>query len=111
MILDKYSLKNFIKGWFIGDFSPTLFATDQFEIAVKRYTTGERESAHVHKVASEYTLVVSGKVRMKNVEYGPDDIVVIPPGEATDFEVLESAVTVVVKVPCVKGDKYTASEV
>lgn len=94
------------RGWFVGDFSPTMLATTACEVAVQRYRAGEREARHVHMVATELTLIVSGRVRMNAREYGPDDIVTIEPGVPTDFEVLEDTVTVVVKVPCVIGDKY-----
>jgi mannose-6-phosphate isomerase-like protein (cupin superfamily) len=106
MALQRYKLNQFTKGWFVGNFSPTLLATDGVEVAVKRYRAGEGEGAHFHKVATELTLVVSGRVRMGTEEFGPDDIVKIEPGQATDFMPLTDATTVVVKVPCVSGDKY-----
>ena len=34
--MKKDNLKNFIKGWFIGDFNPTLLLTENFEVAIKR---------------------------------------------------------------------------
>jgi hypothetical protein len=34
------------------------------------------------------------------------DIIVIEPGEGTDFQVLEDTITVVAKVPSTPGDKY-----
>jgi len=46
-----FDLKDYTKGWFIGPFQPTLFHTDQFECAVKRYKAGDKEAAHVHRVA------------------------------------------------------------
>jgi hypothetical protein len=52
------------------------------------------------------TLIVSGRVRMKDQEWGPGDILVLDPGEATTFEALTDAVNVVVKTPSVAGDKY-----
>jgi quercetin dioxygenase-like cupin family protein len=61
---------------------------------------------HHHKLATEITLVLSGKVRMLNRDWVANDIIVIAPGTSTSFEVLEDAVTVVVKVPGAKKDKY-----
>jgi hypothetical protein len=43
---------------------------------------------------------------MNGVEYQAGDIIVIEPGNATDFVVLEDTVTVVVKVPGAQNDKY-----
>lgn len=99
-------LSGMVKGWFVGGFTPTAFKTDACEVAVKRYAAGEREAAHFHKVATEITLVLSGRVRMAGREWGEGDIVVLAPGEATDFEALTDAVNVVVKTPGAGNDKY-----
>jgi hypothetical protein len=101
-----YDLNLMERGWFIGPFSPTVFNTDQFECAVKRYIAGDREERHAHKIATEYTVIVMGKVRMNGIEYCSDQILEILPGEATDFEALTDVITFVVKIPAVLGDKY-----
>lgn len=103
---EKFSLNSMTKGWFIGPFAPSVFNTDQFECAIKRYNAGDKESSHVHRVAKEYTVIIEGRVRMKDEILESDDIIEINPGEATDFEALTDAITVVVKVPAVLGDKY-----
>ena len=46
--MTKSKLDDFIKGWIIGNFSPTLHATNQFEVAVKKYQSGEYEKRHFH---------------------------------------------------------------
>jgi quercetin dioxygenase-like cupin family protein len=43
---------------------------------------------------------------MNGREYNEGEIIVIEPGEATDFEALQDTITTVVKLPCVKDDKY-----
>ncbi|HET8869656.1 MAG TPA: hypothetical protein VFM48_04370 [Aquabacterium sp.] len=101
-----HDLGSMKKGWFIGPFQPTAFNTDQFECAIKRYRAGEKEGQHVHRIATEFTVIVSGRVRMNGQLYGPDSIIEIRPGQSTDFEAIGDTVTVVVKVPAVKGDKY-----
>jgi len=110
MALQRYQLDTFTKGWFVGNFSPTLLATDAVEVAVKHYRAGEAESAHFHKVATELTLIVSGRVRMSGEEVGPGEIIKIEPGQATDFMPLTDTTTVVVKLPCVSGDKYICAD-
>ncbi|WP_424244650.1 cupin domain-containing protein [Elusimicrobium posterum] len=101
------SLKQMVKGWFVGNFKPTLLNTNDAEVAVKRYNKGDYEGRHYHKIATEITVIVSGRVRMNGVEYGADDIIVIEPGESTDFECLEdNTVNTVVKIPGANNDKY-----
>jgi quercetin dioxygenase-like cupin family protein len=99
-------LDDMTKGWFVGDFSPTAHATDSCEVAVKHYKAGDREAAHYHKVATEITLVLQGTVRMAGKDWSAGDIVVLEPGDATDFEALTDAINVVVKTPGALNDKY-----
>ena len=62
-------LDDMIKGWFIGNFEPSLCKTNDVEVAVKKYNKGDFEDKHYHKIATEYTLIISGRVRMNNKEY------------------------------------------
>lgn len=100
-------LENMTKGWFIGNFEPSLFKTNDVEVAVKSYKKGDYEAKHYHKIATEYTCIISGRVKMNGIEYGAGDIIVMEPNEATDFECLEDGTTnVVVKYPGANNDKY-----
>ena len=101
-----HKLKDMFKGWLVGNFEPSLYKTDDVEIAVKNYKAGERDETHYHKIATEITIISDGKVCMNGTIYGSGDIITIEPGEATDFEALEDTITTVVKLPCVKDDKY-----
>lgn len=105
--MNKYNIKDFFKGWFIGNFSPSLFKTENFEVAVKYYNKGDGESGHYHKIATEWTMVIKGSVQMGDSIYTEGDIIEIPPYKNTDFEALEETATVVIKIPSVKDDKYT----
>uniref|UniRef100_UPI001359AD96 cupin domain-containing protein n=1 Tax=Rhodovarius lipocyclicus TaxID=268410 RepID=UPI001359AD96 len=80
--------------------------SDACEVAVRTYKAGESEALHMHKVATEVTMVLSGTVRMAGREWNAGDIIVLEPGEATDFEAVTDAVNVVVKVPGALNDKY-----
>ena len=105
--MQKFDLNSFTKGWFIGDFSPTISNTDKFEASIKRYNKGDYEESHVHKIADEITVIISGKVSMNGVTYKKNDVLLIEKGESTDFKVLSrEATTCVIKFPSVKGDKY-----
>lgn len=102
-------ISEMIGGWFVGDFAPTCLPSAACEVACKTYPAGVREPAHVHRVATEVTLIASGRVRMAGREFGPGDLVILDPGEPSDFETLEPTLTVVVKTPSVRGDKYPAT--
>lgn len=104
--MTKFKIKDMTRGWFVGNFEPSAFKTDNCEVSYKSYKAGEYEAKHYHGVATEISLVTSGKIMMNGVTYGKGDIIIMNPGEATDFKALTDATNVVVKVPCVKGDKY-----
>jgi quercetin dioxygenase-like cupin family protein len=106
--LEIFQLDKMTKGWFVGDFSPAAVQTAAAEVAVQHYKAGEREEAHLHKVAVEVTLVLNGTIEMCGRRLQHGDIIKLAPGEATDFVAITDATTVVVKLPSVKGDKYPA---
>ena len=100
-------LENMVKGWFIGKFEPSLLKTNDVEVAVKSYKKGDYEARHHHKIATEFTCIISGRVKMNGIEYEAGNIVVMEPNESTDFECLEDNTTnVVVKLPGANNDKY-----
>ena len=104
--MDLHKIKDFTKGWIIGNFSPTLLCTNDMEIAVKYYKAGDYDCSHTHKIATEYTIIVDGKVSMNNNEYIKGDIIVIHPNEYTDFSALTDATTTVIKIPGAQNDKF-----
>lgn len=104
--MKKFNLDDMIGGWFVGDFNPSLIKQSEFEVAIKRYSKGEKEDNHKHEIAIEITVIVEGRVLMNEKEYSKNDIIYISPGETTDFIVLEDTITVVVKTPSLPNDKY-----
>lgn len=98
------------KGWFIGNFEPSLLKTNDVEVAVKKYYRGDYEGTHYHKLAREFTVIISGRVRMFDQEFSEGDIIVVDPGDVTDFTALTDTVNVVVKIPGANNDKYLVEE-
>jgi len=103
--MELYRLEQFIGGWFLGNFSPTLETSSQMEVGLKRYPKGAVEPIHHQLVSTEYTLIVSGRCRIGSHILEPDDILCIPPMEAADFEALEDVVLVAIKTPSLSADK------
>ncbi len=99
-------LEDMVKGWFVGAFSPTAYHSDNCEVGVKTYKAGDSEEAHYHKIATEITAIISGKVEMCGQVFGAGDIIVLEPGDITSFRALEDTVSVVVKTPGALNDKY-----
>jgi quercetin dioxygenase-like cupin family protein len=99
-------LDEFFKGWVVGNFEPSLFKTDDFEVSVKNYKKGDYEQSHYHKIATELTIITKGRVVMNNEVYNEGDIITIEPGDITDFRATNDVSTTVIKFPCLTDDKY-----
>ena len=108
--MDKYCLENMVKGWFVGDFKPSAYRTKAVEAALKTYKAGDHEEAHYHKIAVEITAIVSGVAEMNGKRRKAGEIIVIEPGETTDFRAITDVVNMVVKIPAARGDKYHIKE-
>ena len=39
--MKKFNLDSMHKGWFVGDFTPSVLNTEKCEVAVKRYKKGD----------------------------------------------------------------------
>lgn len=105
------NLNQMVKGWFVGGFSPSVFSTTDCEVAVKFYKAGDYEAKHYHKIATEITVVISGCIRMVDKNWCDGDIIILEPGEETDFEALTDCINVVVKMPGAPGDKYLSEQI
>jgi HAD superfamily hydrolase (TIGR01509 family) len=101
-------VNDMINGWFVGDFYPAVLKTKNFEAGMKSYKKGDKEDKHYHKVATEITVIATGKVIMCEKIIGAGEMILMEPGVATSFEALEDTITFVIKTVSVKGDKYTS---
>jgi len=103
MIVNK--MDEFIKGWFVGDFSPVLLQSKDYEIAVKWFKAGEQEPLHKQITATEITVVIEGQIRLGGEIFTKGDVITIPPGEFAEFESLTDSSLVCVKTPSLPNDK------
>ena len=103
MIVNK--IEEFTKGWFVGDFSPALIHSKDYEIAVKWFKAGESEPLHKQNTATEITVVITGQIRLGDEIFFKGDVITIPPGEFTEFESITDSTLVCVKTPSLPNDK------
>ena len=101
-----YSLGEMTRGWFIGDFEPSVMRSKGFEVGVLEHKKGEKWPAHYHKKATEVNVLLSGKMVVQGVTIFPNDIFVFEPYEVADPEFLQDCVVLCVKTPSIPGDKY-----
>jgi hypothetical protein len=103
-------IENFVAGWFIGNFEPTIYQTKDFEVAIKYFSKGDTEPSHKQIIATEITGVISGVISMNNQKFQKGDLIRIIPGEFADFECLEDCSLICVKFPSDPTDKILFGE-
>lgn len=112
-------LEDFYHGWFIGDFDPAVLRTKDFEVAVIHHKKGEEWDRHYHAVATEYNVLVSGRMMLSRPADGQEGehvvinegtVFVVEPGETFKPSFSEDCVVVTVKVPSIPGDKYVVED-
>lgn len=99
-------IEDYKGGWFIGNFEPTSFKTESFEVCFKHHVKGEKWDNHYHKEATEINYLVKGKMRIQNIELNEGDIFTLYPYEVANPEFLEDCTVLIVKTPSIVGDKF-----
>ena len=104
-------IDNMVRGWFVGDFSPTAFKTDQFEVGYKMHKKDEIYEKHYHTQTTEVNLLISGRMMMQGKELKKGDIFIVGPYEISDPVFFEDCEVVCVKYPGIVNDKICIEEV
>ncbi len=103
--MDKLNLKDFVGGWFVGDFEPSLFKNQCVEVGVKFFKSGDVEPSHKQLIATEITVISEGSVRIGKLVLKKGDTLIIYPGEYADFEALTDGSLTCLKFPSIPSDK------
>lgn len=98
------------RGWFIGNFEPSMIKTKDFEVALLSHHKDEKWPKHFHKEADEVNVLISGKMSVNGIELIPGDILHIEKNEVAEPIFYEDCKLICVKFPSVPGDKYEVKE-
>ena len=98
--------KNMTRGWLIGDFTPSILRTKDFEIGYLHHSKGEQWPAHIHKEADEINILIRGKMIINNENFEEKDIFIIKKGMLTKAQFLENCEILCIKVPSIPTDKF-----
>lgn len=98
-------IDNFIKGWFVGNFEPSLLKAD-FEVGLHQHSAGEYHQDHFHKLGTEINVMIEGQIKINGKIFGPGDIFVFEPYEISQVEYLTNVKLIVVRNISDPNDKY-----
>lgn len=101
-----YNFKKMIGGWYIGNFSPSVFKTKKFEVSFKIHKKNEKWDYHYHKKATEINLIIDGKMKIQGKILKKNQIFVLKKKEIANPIFLKETKIICIKVPSVKNDKF-----
>jgi len=102
-----YNIKDFAKGWIVGNFEPAVYQNPHVEVAHHFHEKGFVGDKHTHKIGTELTYLVRGALLASGEKLETGDMFVYYPDEIADVEFLEDTDLIVVKWPSVTDDKYS----
>ena len=100
-------LDDFVRGWFIGNFEPSIVKTDKYEIGLLTHNKGEKWDFHYHKLADEINFLVEGRMRINERLIEKGSLFIIQKNQLTCPDFLENCKILCIKVPSVPTDKYS----
>ena len=98
-------IENMTRGWLIGDFSPSILRTSDFEVAYLHHKQDEKWPAHIHNIANEYNVLIRGSMKLNNELLSQGDIFIVKKGMMTKAKFLEDCEILCIKVPSIPSDK------
>ena len=100
------NINDFTKGWFVGDFEPSIFKNPFFEVAHHTHKKGDDTFPHYHKVTNELNYIVSGWMSVSGHTLKGGDMWIYEPNEVSNVEFLSDVNLIVVRWPSIPSDKY-----
>ena len=100
------NIKDFTRGWFIGNFDPSIIKTQDFEVGIMIHKKNDHWPTHFHKIITEYNIVLEGKIQFNDRTYEKGDIFIVPPYTVALCNFLEDCSILVIKTPSVPSDKH-----
>ena len=106
-IIDKdvWNLEDFVRGWFIGNFMPSIIRTIDFEVGRLIHKKNEKWPFHYHRYMDEINILLKGSMLLNERLLKVNDIFTIHKNEIACPVFLEECYILCIKVPSVIGDK------
>lgn len=104
--MDVSNISDFKGGWFIGNFEPSLLKNAGFEASVKLHKKGEHWPTHYHKIATEYNVIIVGRMTIQNKTLEAGSVFILYPFEIADPVFHEDTIIVCIKHPGANNDKF-----
>lgn len=100
-----YNIKNYKNGWFIGDFFPSIFKNQFFEVGHHIHKKNEQTFPHYHSYTTELNYIIKGKLNVSGNILNEGDIWIYESNEISDVKFLEDSEIIIIRWPSIPKDK------
>lgn len=100
-----HKVESFLRGWIIGDFTPSLLRTQDFEICIVSHKKNEKSSPHYHTSSTEINVVLSGNLEVNGSVLRKHDIFIYERNEVSNVRFISDSELCVIRVPSKPDDK------
>lgn len=100
------NINEYIRGWLIGNFEPSVKKEELFEIGLLQHKKMEKWPFHYHKKSTEINILIEGKMIINNIEINSGNIFIFNKNIIACPIFLEDCKIICIKIPSVIGDKY-----
>lgn len=105
MDIQIYDLETMFRGWFLGNFEPSVLKHTGLEIGYLLHKKGEKWQTHYHNNIIEVNLLIEGKMILNDIEINKNQIFVIDKKVLACPIFLEDCRIICIKIPSMVGDK------
>ena len=105
MDIKLYKIEDMFRGWFVGNFEPSVFKHAGVEVGYLLHKKGEKWQTHYHNNLIEVNLLVEGKMILNDIELNKNEIFVIDKKVIACPIFLEDCYIICIKIPSMVGDK------
>lgn len=99
-------INEMLGGWFVGNFEPTAYKTENFEVSYKLHPKGQEWDIHYHTVVTEINYIIRGEMTLQGKTLKTGDIFILEPYEIADPNFIEDTEIICVKTPSI-NDKIS----
>lgn len=103
--MDIFRLENFVRGWIVGNFEPSLLKTN-FEVGITTHQAGEKHQDHFHKNSTEINVLLQGEMIVNGKKIVQGDIFILHPYEVSIVEFITDVTVIVIRDKSDPFDKF-----
>jgi dTDP-glucose pyrophosphorylase len=104
-ITQPLNLANYLRGWIIGNFQPSVYKTPYYEIGLLTHAKDEKWEFHYHKQVTEINILISGHFLLNNIPISAGTVFTINKNVIACPKFLETCKILCIKIPSIPGDK------